>query len=107
MTAKQSLSLSLSETDPKHFPQHDRAATPFSDEEAAMALAKLGSVYEKGIGVFTNYVNAYMWYFIAEHKGNTKAGLSRERIANKMTPAQVVKAQAMACQCLPSGDSSY
>jgi TPR repeat protein len=38
-----------------------------------MALAKLGSMYKKGKGVFTDYVNAYMWYFIAEHKGNRQA----------------------------------
>jgi len=102
MTTKQSLSLSLSETDPKHFRQHDKAATPFSDEETAMALAKLGSMYEKGIGVFTSYVNAYMWYFIAEHKGNVQASVDRKRITNKMTPTQVVKARGMARQCLPS-----
>jgi len=52
--------------------------------------------------VFTNYVNAYMWYFIAEHKGNVQASVDRKRITNKMTPTQVVKARGMARQCLPS-----
>ena len=53
------------------------------------------------MGVFTDYVSAYMWYFIAEHKGHGLAGLDRERITHKMTPTQIDKAQAMARQCLP------
>ena len=107
MKSKQSQSINLTETHSNGFPQYYKKAIRSAEEEDAMALAKIGSIYEQGMGVFTDYVKAYMWYFIAEHKGNTKAGLSRERIANKMTPAQVVKAQAMARQCLPSGDFSY
>ena len=101
MTTKQSQCGSLAETNSGVFSQHNNMANPSAEEKNAMALAKLGSMYEKGIGVFTNHVNAYMWYFIAEHKGNEQAGFDRERMTNKMTPTQVDKAQAMARQCLP------
>ena len=54
------------------------------------------------MGVFTDYVSAYMWYFIAEHKGHGLAGLDRERITHKMTPTQIDKAQVTARRCLPT-----
>tara|TARA_B110000211_G_scaffold125096_1_gene144155 strand:+ start:624 stop:941 length:318 start_codon:yes stop_codon:yes gene_type:complete len=101
ITTKQSQCISLAETNSEVCSQHNNIANPYAEEKNAMALAKLGSMYEKGIGVFTNHVNAYMWYFIAEHKGNGQAGFDRERMTNKMTPTQVDKAQAMARRCLP------
>ena len=105
MTTKQSQYISLAETHTKVFPQHYKTAVRSTEEENAVAIAKLGSAYEKGIGVFTDYVKAYMWYFIAEHKGNRQAGLDRKRITIKMTPTQIDKAQAMARQCLPNESS--
>jgi|TARA_B110000908_G_scaffold141435_1_gene169079 TPR repeat protein len=101
MITKKSEFIRVSKTNSKVFSQHNNIANPSAEEKNAMALAKLGSKYEKGIGVFTNHVKAYMWYFIAEHKGNDQAGFDRERMTNKMTPTQVDKAQAMARQCLP------
>jgi TPR repeat protein len=101
MAATQSQSISLAEANSKIFSQNDHIATPSAEEKNAMALANLGSMYEKGIGVFTDHVSAYMWYFIAEHKGNVQAGLDRERITNKMTPTQINKAHARARLCLP------
>ena len=101
MAAKKNQSIILTETNSKISLQHDYLAAASAEEKNAMALAKLGSMYEKGIGVFTNHVNAYMWYFIAEHKGNEQAGFDRERMTNKMAPTQVDKAEAMARRCLP------
>ena len=107
MRSKQSQSINLTETHSNGFPQYYKKAIRSAEEEDAMALAKIGSIYEKGMGVFTDYVKAYMWYFIAEHKGNRQAALDRERIANKMTPAQIDKAQAMAHKCLPHASLCY
>ena len=107
MTPKKSQCKSLAETHSKGFPQYDKIAIRPAEEENTMALAKLGSMYEKGMGVFTGYVNAYMWHFIAEHKGNGQAGLDRERITNKMTPTQMGKAQVLARQCLPYEGPTY
>ena len=106
MTEKKSQCAGNAETNPHSFPEHDKIATYSAEEENAIALAKLGAMYEKGTGVFTDFVNAYMWYFIAEHKGNAKAGLDRARITKKMTATQINKAQVMARQCLPYDDSS-
>jgi len=103
MTIKQSQCVSLSETNPEGFPQYDNIATLPTEAENAMTLSKLGSMYEKGMGVFTDYVNSYMWYFIAEHKGCTESSAGRARVAKKMTPIQINKAQTMALQCLPGG----
>ena len=102
MAAKKNQSIILTETNSKISLQHDYLAAASAEEKNAMALWKLGSMYEKGIGVFTDHVNAYMWYFIAEHKGNVQAGLDRERITNKMTPTQIDKAQVTARRCLPA-----
>ncbi|WP_443627291.1 hypothetical protein [Candidatus Njordibacter sp. Uisw_002] len=102
MAAKKTESIILTETNSKISSQHDHLAAVFAEEKNAMALWKLGSMYEKGIGVFTDHVNAYMWYFIAEHKGNMQAGVDRERITNKMTPTQINKAQVTARRCLPA-----
>ena len=105
MRSKQSQSISLTETHSNGFPQYYKKAIRSAEKEDAMALAKIGQIYEKGMGVFTEYVKAYMWYFIAEHKGNRQAGLDRKRITIKMTPTQIDKAQAMARQCLPNESS--
>ena len=102
MAAKKNQSIILTETNFKISLQHDYLAAASAEEKNAMALWKLGSMYEKGIGVFTDYVNAYMWYFIAEHNCNVQAGVDRERITNKMTPTQIDKAQVMARRCLPA-----
>jgi len=107
MKSKQSQSISLTENHSKGFPQHCKKAIRSTEEENSMAIAKIGSTYEKGLGVFKDYVKAYMWYFIAEHKGNRQAALDRERIAIKMTPAQIDKAQAMAHKCLPHASLCY
>ena len=101
MRSNQSQSISLTETHSNGFPQYYKKAIRSAEKEDAMALAKIGSIYEQGMGVFTDYVKAYMWYFIAEHKGNSHAGLDRERITNLMVPTQIEKAQAMARRCLP------
>jgi uncharacterized protein len=44
-----------------------------------------------------------MWYNLAAANRNDKAGEGRDRIANKMSPTAIEKAQAMARECMSSG----
>ena len=68
-----------------------------------MAQFNLAHMYEEGKGVLQDNVMAHMWFNIASANGNEKSGEWRDEIANKMTPAAIEKAQAMARECMSSG----
>ena len=68
-----------------------------------MAQFNLAHMYEEGKGVLQDNVMAHMWFNIASANGNKKSGEWRDEIANKMTPAAIEKAQAMARECMRSG----
>lgn len=62
----------------------------------------LGLAYEEGAGIPRDYVHAYMWYSLAAASGDSYAdrfAQDRDKIASKLTPAQVAGAQAMAQKC--------
>jgi len=75
----------------------------------APAQSQLGNMYDRGDGVSQNYLHAYMWSSLAASKlasdvgpgGNLKmlATVSRDDSAKNLTPAGVLRAQAMAKQC--------
>ena len=72
----------------------------------AGAQNELAQMYSKGQGVPQDYVRAYMWYSIAVESvsGGSKQELEkdREKLASRMTPALIQKAQEMAQRCLES-----
>ena len=72
----------------------------------AGAQNELAQMYTNGQGVPQDYVRAYMWYSIAGESlgGGSKLELAkdREKVASRMTPAQIEKAQEMAQRCLES-----
>ncbi len=72
----------------------------------AGAQSQLAQMYYKGQGVPLDYVRAHMWYSIAAESlsGGSKQELEkdREKVASRMTPAQIQKAQEMAQRCLES-----
>lgn len=72
----------------------------------AGAQNELAQMYDKGQGVPQDSVRAYMWYSIAGESlgGGSKQELAkdREKVAARMTPAQIQKAQEMAQRCLES-----
>ena len=74
-----------------------------AEQRDAIAQSNLGSLYEYGQGVLQDNVMAHMWYNLAAANGNEKSGEWRDEIANKMTPADIEKAQAMARECMSSG----
>jgi len=63
-------------------------------------------MYEYGWGAARDYVYAHMWYNIVAASGNEYpgeyAGIDRDNIASRMTPAQIAEAQNLSRQCQQS-----
>lgn len=65
----------------------------------------LGLAYEEGAGVSQDYVRAYMWYALAAASGDPYADAfaqHRDKIASKMTAAQIAEARTLAGKCQAS-----
>ena len=67
----------------------------------ATAQNKLGTLYDFGRGVPKNHVLAFMWFSLAAARGSKLAVTNLNLIVNRMTRAQVAKAQAMAAKWKP------
>ncbi len=72
-----------------------------ADQGDAWAQVKLGLVYEEGQGVTQDYVQAHMWYNLSAAKGDNYARMLRDRLAEKMTPAQIAEVQKLAREWKP------
>jgi hypothetical protein len=61
----------------------------------------LGEIYENGMGVPIDFVRAHMWYNLGEVElePSFSALKSRDKLASKMTPAQISEAQKLAREC--------
>ena len=74
----------------------------------AGAQHNLGLMYHNGQGVLQDYVYAHMWFNIAASSGDTSdwstpasfASRNRDKVAKKMTPTQIEKAQDLARECV-------
>ena len=96
-----------------------------ADQGNDTAQESLGSLYEQGQGVPQNYIWAHMWFNLAIYRNQAsldeigpdardilrdalqfdpadKMIAARDRVASKMTAAQIAKAQMMGEQCLRS-----
>jgi hypothetical protein len=60
----------------------------------ARAQFSLGRMYEGGLGVVRNFVQAYHWYSLAAATGNPEYVKSLDALAAKMTKEEIAKAQA-------------
>ena len=58
----------------------------------------MGISFREGISVVQDYKTAHMWFNIAAANGAPPAADSREAIAKKMSPEDVIKAQDMASE---------
>ena len=74
-----------------------------AEQGVARAQNNLGVMYELGKGVVQNYTLSHMWYNLASANGDKEASKSRDKIATNMAAADVLKAQAMAKECMNSG----
>ncbi len=88
-------------------PQDDAQAIRWYRRAAAQGLAEpqsiLGRRYENGKGVPKDYVQAHMWLSRAAAQGDERARKARDRLAKKMTPAQLAEAQRLAREWKPKG----
>lgn len=67
------------------------------------AQNNLGVMYEAGSGVVQSNVLAHMWFSIAAAITYGENGIEgRDRVAAKMSSAQIAEAQALAYQCIYS-----
>ena len=73
-----------------------------SGQGNAQAQDIYGLMYASGRGVTQDYVRAHMWLNISASSGNTLAESNRDKVAKKMTPTQIEKAQEMARRCQSS-----
>ena len=69
---------------------------PISGPTIAAAQATLGAMYWEGLGVPQDFISAHMWYNLAASHGARDAAEDRDRLARRMTPAQIAKAQRLA-----------
>lgn len=64
------------------------------------AQSNLGAMYGNGQGVIQDNVYAHMWFNIAASGGSANAMKNRDSIAEKMTAADISKAQDLARACV-------
>lgn len=73
-----------------------------ADQGHAEAQSFLGMFYALGRGVKRDYVQAYKWFDLSSASGFKAGSMSRDRIAGKMTPAQISEAQRLVREFKPS-----
>lgn len=71
-----------------------------AEQGQPLAQTNLGQMYAEGWGVPQDFVLAHMWYNLAAAQGISAGAENRQRIAQRMTRAQVEKAQGHAREWL-------
>jgi TPR repeat protein len=77
-----------------------------ADQGDADAQYNLGTMYTNGRGVPQDYVLAHMWFNLSAAQGVQIAVTQRDRIATRMTPAQIAEAQKLAREWRPTPTKS-
>lgn len=80
-----------------------RKAAKHKDETGADAQARLGRIYERGIGVEKDDVTAYVWFSVAAANGNEEATVETRSVIERLTSAQLAEAQQKSKRCMASG----
>jgi TPR repeat protein len=65
----------------------------------AEAQLKLGSMYQEGRGVTSNFLLSHMWFNLAAAQGIVEASGFRDMVAARMTAQQISQAQELARRC--------
>jgi TPR repeat protein len=91
---------------PKDSQEAMRAWQRAAEQGDAEGPYNLGLMYEKGQGIPQDFIRAYMWYHLAaEALSEDDAMVAiklRDRLASRMTAAQLAKAREMARRCQQS-----
>ena len=83
---------------PQDFTQAAEWYRMAAEQDDAWAQNNLGEMYARGEGIPRNLVQAYMWLSLAMKGGFNAAGVYRERLAKKMTAAQIAEAERLVLQ---------
>ena len=75
---------------------------PLAKQGDAQAQYSLGIMHDVGEGVLIDYKRAYMWFNLSSYNGGGSANNKMETLADKMSHAQIDKAQDMSRRCLES-----
>ncbi len=67
-----------------------------AEQGHASAQYSLGAMYAQGHGVTQDYVQAHTWFNLAGAQGDKVAFTSRDRVAKRMTTAQIAEAERLA-----------
>jgi TPR repeat protein len=73
-----------------------------AEQGLAEAEYNLGVAYKNGEGVPQDYVRAHMWFNVSAAQGTKEAVIERDRLALRMTPAQIGDAQRLAREWKPT-----
>ncbi len=73
-----------------------REFRPLARQGDTGAQYNLGFMYDNGLGVPHDYVQAHMWFDLAAAQGFENARKNRDIVADKMTPTQISEAQRLA-----------
>ena len=88
----------------KGVPQDYKAAVKWytlaAEQGSAKAQYNLGAMYFNGQGVIQDNVYAHMWINIAGSNGSEGAAAARATVANRLTAADLSKAQDLARNCV-------
>jgi len=71
-----------------------------AEQGHAMAQNNLGSMYYRGDGVLQDNIYAHLWYNISASSVASNAAENRTIVEEKMTTADISKAQELARQCV-------
>ena len=70
-----------------------------AEQGNAYAQSNLGVMFENGLGVAKNYVEAHKWHVLASTAGYADDDRAITRVASMMTPAQISEAQRPTREC--------
>ena len=76
---------------------------PLAEQGDVDAQLKLSVMFGIGNGVVHDYIMALMKFNLAAANGNEDDGRNRDKAAQKMTNADITKAQAKAGDCMNVG----
>ena len=85
-------------------PENDKTAVKWytlaAEQGHASAQQNLAQIYSDGHGVPADYVRAYMWFNLASFNDETFGSKNKDIVAQKMTAADIGKAQELSSKCL-------
>jgi TonB family protein len=73
-----------------------------ADQGYSQAQCALGKLYADGRGVLQDYIEAHKWLNLSSANGEAEAAKLRDKVADKMIPAQVADAQRLAREWRPT-----